>query len=75
MHYTLEHSVLDSRLCCAYALSGKMYRLDSSSIEDKKLIFHQKVCYYVNLDKISLSVGTRELRLHLSKAEVRTKES
>lgn len=37
MYYTLEHSVLDLRLCCPCALSGKMYRVDSGSLEDKKL--------------------------------------
>lgn len=37
MYYTLEHSVLDLRLCCPCALSAKMYRVDSGSLEDKKL--------------------------------------
>lgn len=37
--------------------------------------FHQKFCYCINLDKISLSAGIRELRFHVSEAEVRTKES
>lgn len=40
-----------------------------------QLIVHQKYCYYKSLDKISLSVGIRELRLYLSEAEVRTKEN
>lgn len=40
-----------------------------------QFIFHQKYCYYVSLGKIILSVGIRDLRLYLSEAEVRTKES